>query len=108
MITLILITGFDGGCGFTLLIVVFAYMQYTGSEKNTATLTFDGIDVMGERLADEVGDHFQYQISFHSSFFGVIEQLSALMVVDSIDPRSCIPPSYAYNTLRTKLHGIHN
>lgn len=25
-----------------------------GSEKNTASLTFDGVDLMGERLADEV------------------------------------------------------
>lgn len=40
-------------------------MQCTGSERNTSTLTFDGVDVMGERLADEVGDscHMSRSIS---------------------------------------------
>jgi hypothetical protein len=32
-----------------------AYLfHFTGSEKNASMLTLDGVDVMGERLADEV------------------------------------------------------
>jgi hypothetical protein len=29
-------------------------LHFTGSEKNASMLTLDGVDVMGERLADEV------------------------------------------------------
>lgn len=28
--------------------------NWAGSESNSATLTFDGVDMMGERLANEV------------------------------------------------------
>lgn len=36
---------------------------YAGSERNIAKLTLDGVDVMGERLAEEV-DFFGYGLSF--------------------------------------------
>lgn len=29
-------------------------MLFSGSESNSSTLTFDGVDVMGKRLAEEV------------------------------------------------------
>lgn len=29
-------------------------MRNAGSERNSSTLTFDGVDVMGDRLAEEV------------------------------------------------------
>lgn len=38
-----------------------------GSECNSATLTFDGVDVMGERLAEEVRSWFSH--SFNLLFY---------------------------------------
>ena len=32
---------------------------FAGSKRNYSTLTLDGVDVMGERLAEEVFHHFQ-------------------------------------------------
>lgn len=37
-----------------------------GSQSNTSMLTFDGVDVMGKRLADEVCDKIFDFISHHT------------------------------------------
>ena len=39
--------------GKSMLNLVF--IERVGSEKNMSKLTLDGVDVMGERLAEEVG-----------------------------------------------------
>lgn len=36
-----------------------------GSETNSSTLTFDGIDVMGDRLAQEVSYNFATEHTYH-------------------------------------------
>jgi hypothetical protein len=33
---------------------VILYNHFAGSKRNHSTQTFDGVDVMGERLAEEV------------------------------------------------------
>lgn len=37
--------------------VVYPIKQISGSERNSASLTLDGVDVMGDRLAAEVFFH---------------------------------------------------
>jgi hypothetical protein len=40
---------------FILACSIQTYLfHFTGSEKNASMLTLDGVDVMGERLANEV------------------------------------------------------
>jgi hypothetical protein len=40
--------------------------NFTGSEKNASLLTLDGVDVMGERLADEVNFYIQIMINLYN------------------------------------------
>lgn len=34
--------------------MIYLFVSQAGSECNSSTLTFDGVDLMGERLAEEV------------------------------------------------------
>lgn len=43
---------------------------FAGSEKNMASLTLDGVDVMGERLAEEV--HSLFGLLSFLAFFSLI------------------------------------
>lgn len=46
------------------------FFQFTGSEKNINTLTLEGVDVMGERLADEVSTTSAYVLNFERLLSG--------------------------------------
>lgn len=43
---------------------VFNMLFLAGSERNYSRLTFDGVDLMGERLAEEVIINNQHPFSF--------------------------------------------
>lgn len=44
--------------------LVWLTRLHAGSERNVSKLTLDGVDVMGERLAEEVGLAFRYWVIF--------------------------------------------
>ncbi|CAB79432.1 putative protein [Arabidopsis thaliana] len=58
----------------------FLTYRYCGSESNSATLTFDGVDKMGERLANEV----VFGCIVVSSVLGVVKHRSGLKKISFV------------------------
>lgn len=49
--------------------MVTDFMRVAGSKRNSSIFTFDGVDVMGDRLAEEVCyETFIYFADYHETF----------------------------------------